>query len=104
MQEKYYVIAGTAIEAKEFIKRKSLEMWNNGETSISLSNFVYVDVLTLKGVSDPHGFFVGTWRERKDINLILMQLIISTYDDKATEKFIELKNEIERTNSLSSVA
>lgn len=100
MNGKYYVIAGNALQAKEFIKRKALEMWNNGDTFISLSNFVYVaDVLTLKGVSEPHGFFVGTWRERKDIMGILYQLMITTEDKELAEKFIELKNEIERRNT-----
>ena len=105
MQGKYYVIAGNAIQAKEFIKRKSLEMWNKGDTFISLSHFVYVaDVTTLRGVSDPHGFFIGTWRERKDIIEILYQLLIATQDKERAKKFIDLKYEIARENNLRSMA
>lgn len=95
MQGKYYVIAGNAVQAKDFIKRKSLEMWNSGLTSISLSNFIYVpDVVTLRGVSDPHGFFIGTWRERKDIKEILFLLKVATHDRELIKKFIALENEL----------
>lgn len=101
MQGKYYVIAGNAIQGRDFTRRKALEMWNSGLTSISLSNFVYVfDVTVLRGVSDPHGFFIGTWRERKDIKEILYLLKVATHDRELIKKFMALENELERTTNL----
>lgn len=100
MNGKYYVIAGNALQANEFIKRKAEEMWWAGYSSITLSNFVYVaDVLTLKGVSEPHGFFVGTWRERQDILGILCQLMVTTQGKASIKKFIELEDEVTRAKS-----
>ena len=75
MNEKYYVIAGNRDQYLNFIKKKSKELWHKGDTSISLSHFVEVnDVETLKGVSNPTGFFVGTWHKRNDIRPILTEL------------------------------
>jgi hypothetical protein len=96
MQEKYYVIAGNAQQATDFIKRKATEMWHDGYTSIALSNFVYVSsVLTLRGIRNPHGFFIGTWRDRRDIHEILYQLLILVHETETIEKLSKLKNELE---------
>ena len=49
-----------------------------GDTSVSLSDYVYVsDASKLRGWNEPHGVFIGTWRERKDMEDIFQSLLIS---------------------------
>ena len=65
-----YVIAGTADEAYNYINRKREERKriSNGETVRSISEYSYVHhVNVIRGIRNPTGVFVGTWRERKDI-------------------------------------
>lgn len=106
---KYYVIAGNKFEADSFAKKKTLEMWNNGKTSISLSDFVYVSsVDTLRGLSEIQGFYVGTWKNRKDIEEIQLQvkIIKQKMDDikNAKKVFINLGTDIGFTaQEISSV-
>lgn len=53
-----YVIAGNYQQYKQ---------WLN-ETNRSPNEFVYVDgVQNLIGLQEVHGYFIGTWNERKDI-------------------------------------
>ena len=84
---KYYVIAGTKEQFNGFILAKSLELFAQGHTSISLSHFVYVsspDVL--RGVRDPHGWFYGTWQTRQDILDILIQLRLQSKNNETIER------------------
>ena len=76
---KYFVVAGTREEFNKFIKEKALEMFGAGNTSVSLSDFVYANVDNLKGISDPRGFFIGTWRERLDALNILLILRMASH-------------------------
>jgi hypothetical protein len=86
MTNKYYVIAGSHEEYKAFILRKAMEMTIDGNTSITLSHFVYVSgPETLRGLRNPRGFFVGTWRKRTDSKDILLQLIYQT-DEGSTSR------------------
>jgi hypothetical protein len=79
MNDKYYVIAGSHEEYKAFILRKAMEMTIDGNTSISLSDFVYVSgPETLRGLRNPRGFFVGTWQKKSDIKDILLTLLHQT--------------------------
>ena len=81
MSEKYYVICGTRQEYNEFIQKKAMELFNQGDTSVSLSQFVYVnDSTSLKGYSEPHGWFIGTWRDRSNIHEIIHELRIHYYN------------------------
>jgi len=80
MNEKYYVIAGTHNEFKEFCHRKLTELIKDGKT-VSLSNFVCVtDPIQLKGIYSPHGWLIGTWRTRENIKAILKTLIINQHN------------------------
>lgn len=91
MNEKYFVIAGNRFQATDFINKKVQQLYEMGTTSISLSNFVYVsDVSSLKGYSNPTGWFVGTWRERKDIDEIIIQLLMAKNGFTKTEEFASL--------------
>jgi hypothetical protein len=87
MNDKYYVITGNHEEYKAFILRKAMEMTIDGNTSISLSDFVYVSgPETIKGLRNPRGFFFGTWRKRTDSKDILLQLIYQTDEGSTAER------------------
>lgn len=73
---KYFVIAGTRSEYMEFVHKKVNELLLS--TTVSFSDFVYVDsVDNLRGYSNPKGWFVGSWREKKGINEIIVCLHIA---------------------------
>lgn len=72
-----YVVAGNHEQAYQYINRKLEERIRNGEQVSKISDYAYVrDVMTLRGVSNPRGVFIGTWRERKDIRTIVEQLMM----------------------------
>lgn len=78
---KVYVVAGNHNEAYEYINRKIAERISNGETVSKIGDYVYLDkVNRLRGVSNPHGVFVGTWRDRPDILDIVFELIMHSTD------------------------
>jgi hypothetical protein len=78
--DKIFVIAGTHEQFTQFVVRKAIQLWDGGNTSVSLSDFVYVSgPERLKGFNSVHGYFVGTFRQRKDIEQILEMIrIINT--------------------------
>ena len=95
MSEKYYVICGTRQEYNVFIQKKALELFNQGDTSVSLSDFIYVNSSDqLKGLVDPHGWFVGTWRYRSNIFQIVHELRTRYLREKIPESVKEAINEI----------
>jgi hypothetical protein len=88
MSDKYFVISGNVHEFSVFIKKKCEELYAAGNTDISYSHFVYVaDIFSLKGYSNPTGWFIGTWRERKDIDEIIVQLLMAKNGFTKTEEF-----------------
>jgi hypothetical protein len=97
MNERYYVICGTRDEFVKFAMEKSADMWMTGNTSVSLSNFVYVNgTEQLKGVSSPHGWFIGSWRDRSNIHEIIFQLGYSYrgVGEKIPESIINIAREM----------
>jgi hypothetical protein len=96
---KYYVIAGTRPEFNEFIQRKALELFGKGE-DISLSNFVFVNASDqLRGIECPHGWFIGSWRDRSNIHEILQQLLVRYIGEPIPENLKKIYNEILPSNS-----
>lgn len=82
MNSNYYVIAGNRAQFDNFIRRKADELWRAGNKSISLSDFVYVsDESKVRGLSNPKGFFIGTWKLRPDIKEIMINLAGSVSND-----------------------
>jgi hypothetical protein len=76
---KIYVIAGTAREATEWIKSNLQKRILNEETPIGISEYTYVTgVDTLRGIRNPHGVFIGSWKERMDIFQIVEALMLSS--------------------------
>ena len=73
---KTLVIAGNANEAKYWIIQDLGKKFPN--TSQSMSDYSIVhNQDQLRGMRDPKGIFVGTWRERKDIFEILNMLLVN---------------------------
>jgi len=76
MNEKIYVVAGTRWEAKEWIMQDIEKKYPN-DPSVTISNYVYVDSPNrIRGLNDPHGVFVGSWRIRHDIKEIVEALLL----------------------------
>lgn len=76
MSNKYFVIAGNRSEYMDFVHKKVNELLLS--TTVSFSDFVYVDSAdNLRGYSNPKGWFVGSWREKKGINEIMVQLSLA---------------------------
>lgn len=70
-----YVIAGNREQANQWIKGNLIKRQNAGETTLSWSDYVIVnDPLKLRGIQDPKGVFVGTWRDRSDIEEVVDNL------------------------------
>ena len=71
---KTFVIAGTKLEADYWIINDLSKRYPSN-TSISMSDYVYVSCPEkLKGISEPHGVFIGTWYERPDMLEVIQTL------------------------------
>jgi hypothetical protein len=90
---KYFVVAGTRQEFNNFIRQKAMELFGAGQTHISLSDFIYVTEDSIRGHSEPHGWFIGTWRNRSDIKEILFLLRIAQRGEN--EALTKIHEEIE---------
>ena len=66
---KNYIIAGNHAQYKDWLRTKIL----------SPSTHVYVtNPDTLRGVRNPHGWFIGTWHDRDDMEQIFQVLLRAT--------------------------
>lgn len=80
MKSKVFVIAGNAAEATDYAKRKLTELFHYCERegqpfNGSMSDYVVVhDTNSLRGYSEVHGVFVGSFRERRDIREIVREI------------------------------
>jgi hypothetical protein len=77
---KTLVIAGNANEAKYWI---ITDIGKKYPTNTSLQYNDYIIVVhpdQLRGMRDPKGIFIGTWRNRKDILEILSTLLVQMTD------------------------
>lgn len=75
---KIFVIAGTREQANQWIKSNLEKRSKSGVTTLSWSDYVIVnDPVKVRGYSDPHGVFIGTWRDRPDIEEIVEHLFLS---------------------------
>ena len=74
---KIFVIAGNRAEAESWTKQHLDKRWNLGETTLSMSEYLIVNhPISLRGVKDPHGYFIGTWIERVDLEEIFRTLLL----------------------------
>jgi hypothetical protein len=90
---KIYVIAGDRRQADIWIKSNLEKRRISGETTLSWSDYVVVtNPDRIMGVRDPHGVFIGTWRERKDIIDIMEFLLArSSNNTRLQEIYKELR-------------
>jgi hypothetical protein len=96
---KTLVIAGTYHEANYWIIQDLGKKYPS-MTSLSMSDYSIVhNADQLRGMRDPKGIFVGTWRERKDIFEILNMLLVQM-TDQTKHKIIQdllIQHIIEKT-------
>ena len=82
-----YVIAGTEPQAYDWINRKLEERIRNGEFPNQIDEYKYVHSPTvLRGIQDPHGIFIGTWKDRKDLKEIVEALLYASHGENQTIK------------------
>lgn len=99
---KIFVIAGTVEQARLWIKENLKKRMDSGVTTLSHSDYVIVDsVYRLRGVSEPHGVFIGTWKLRDDILTIVQELRIHSMHNPALAK---IHTELKMQASASQVA
>ena len=90
---KIFVIAGNSSQAIKWMKGNNQKRWDNGDTSATLSDYVIVENPTImRGHRNPHGVFIGTWKDRPDIMDIVMALMNATYE--TNPKLRKIWNEI----------
>ena len=90
---KIFVIAGNDKQAIKWMKGNNQKRWDNGDTSATLSDYVIVENPTImRGHRNPHGVFIGTWKDRPDIMDIVMALMNATYE--TNPKLRKIWNEI----------
>lgn len=100
--DKIFVIAGDDKEAFKWMAEDSLRRWCKGATSASLSEYIICrGVLNIQGCRNPHGFFIGTWRDRPDIKDIIMALMMAT--DETNLKLRKIWNEIYPNSAIEVV-
>lgn len=69
--QKKYIIAGNYNEYKYFIDRKKFDP----------QEYIYVNNAdTLRGLYNIHGYYVGSWRKRHDIDIIKMNIEIANIE------------------------
>ena len=74
---KTLVVAGTQQEANYWIIQDLGKKYPS-MTSLSMSDYIIVhNADQLRGMRDPKGIFIGTWRNRKDIFEILNMLLVN---------------------------
>lgn len=87
-REIFFIVCGSHEEFLECIRKR-----NNFNYDY---RFVY-DRMTLVGQNNPHGCFYGSWRQRQDIEEIIMELIVRKVNGK-NQKLKELLKEISKTS------
>jgi hypothetical protein len=74
MNEKIFIVAGNYEQYKQWVKN-NIDRYYSNNTSISLSNFVYVSGPEIfRGYNEVHGVFTGTYSNRPDINEIVQMI------------------------------
>jgi hypothetical protein len=74
---KVLVIAGNANEAKYWVINDLGKKYPSN-TSLSMSDYIIVtNPDQLRGMRDPAGIFVGTWKQRPDIFELLNMLLVN---------------------------
>jgi hypothetical protein len=92
MGDKIYVIPGTHTEGALYAREQCSKRFAAGDTSASLSDYVVVEYGQrdkLMGTRNPHGVFIGTWRDRKDLHEICHILLSRDFQNAAIHKIMQ---------------
>lgn len=79
--ENFYVIAGNYNEYLEYATKHPKD---------NKRMLFVLDDRTFRGVEDPEGVFIGTWRNRLDIKTVLHALYVCTRDVQKARKIRHL--------------
>lgn len=94
---KIFVIAGNHVQAERWIKNSLDKRSASGVTTLSRSEYVYVsDAKVLMGIENPHGVFIGTWKERWDIYDVVERLLNQTR--QTNKQLEEIWNDLKHLN------
>ena len=95
MSDRIYVIPGNHSEGAMYAREHCGKRYAAGDTSASLSDYVVVEygrADKLMGVRNPHGVFMGTWQDRKDLREICIQLsVCHQYGNAVIKKIMKEK-------------
>ena len=71
----FFVFAGNYQEFTKYCTEKADSLMKQG-VRVRIRDFVYIkDINNHLGARNVHGAFVGTWKERPDIKLIIQQMM-----------------------------
>ena len=88
---KLFIICGNHQEYQEFVNKKISSLTE----SFRITDFVYVSSpKAFVGHSNPHGWFIGTWRELPDIREILQTLLTCYHNNSVPQSIIDALTEI----------
>lgn len=74
---RHYIIAGNF---HQFANYKAKKLADPTCDDLTTHTYTYVSsVETLRGVDNPHGYFIGTWYERNDIVQVVEELLIRSH-------------------------
>lgn len=95
--DKIYVVAGNHQQFLHYVKIKLEWRHHSGETSASMSDYVEVACpRSLRGIKEPHGAFIGTYKEREDIEEIAT-ILLSSYEIGGIPQSVkDLYNEVRK--------
>ena len=85
----FYVIAGNYNEYLEYTKNHLVKYPNENRRLL----FV-LDQETFRGTENPEGIFIGSWRDRLDIEQVLHVLYVAMRDKERSRKIRHLFREI----------
>ena len=87
-----YVICGNYHEFKEYREKNPDHLAQHAMKYVNGPD-------TLRGVTDPHGVFVGSWYQRKDIHDIILQITVSAkYDQDTLNALLKASNILKERN------
>jgi hypothetical protein len=73
MDDRIYVVAGTRAEFEEYVRLKMQTM------DVSPSLFVWAfESMRIRGVSNPHGVFIGSWRNLPNVKDLVQQMVVQS--------------------------
>jgi len=77
--ERIFIIAGNYQEGINFVKKHNIYPYK-----------IVTSIEQIRGQRDIHGYFVGTWRDLKDIQVILWEIISRTSNADSYNRLITI--------------